>query len=204
METEMQSPSSQLSHLAAPRPSPRYPPAALPYPILLCLSRARKAAPHLAARRCDRGPMACWESRHRSRATRGCPEVFSVVCAGGNGDKIPFEIPIHRTQEQILYAARPGVIGLQPGGTACLVGAVQELGRIDVEELRITQRTYTGTRGSLCCPDRDFPIFVCWYKRGQLDLDALVTQRYILDQINDAVADLSAGRIHGRSIITYE
>jgi Zn-dependent alcohol dehydrogenase len=83
-----------------------------------------------------------------------------------------------RTQEQILYAVRPGTIGLKPGGTACLVGAVQELGRLDVEELRITQRTYTGTRGSLCRPDRDFPIFVRWYQRGQLDLDALVTQRY--------------------------
>ena len=35
------------------------------------------------------------------------------------------------------------------------------------------------------------------------DLDALVTQRYTLDQINDAVADLSGGRIHGRSIIMY-
>jgi Zn-dependent alcohol dehydrogenase len=108
-----------------------------------------------------------------------------------------------RTQEQILYAARPGGIGLKKGGTACLVGAVQELGRIDVEELRITQRTYTGTRGSLCRPDRDFPVFVRWYQRGQLDLEALVTQRYTLEQMNEAVADLSAGRIHGRSIITY-
>jgi len=61
-----------------------------------------------------------------------------------------------------------------------------------------------GTSGcSLCRPDRDFPTFIRWYKRGQLDLDALVTQRYILEQINDAVADLAGGRIHGRSIIMY-
>jgi Zn-dependent alcohol dehydrogenase len=45
---------------------------------------------------------------------------------------------------------------------------------------------------------------VRWYQRGQLALDALVTQRYTLEQINDAVADLSGGHIHGRSIITYE
>jgi hypothetical protein len=113
METEMQSPSSQLSHLAAPRPSPRYPPAALPSPILLCLSRARKAAPHLAARQGDRGPPACGESRHRSRATRGCPAVFSGVCAGGNGDKIPFEIPIHS----------PGRRHRLPGGSGSGTGA---------------------------------------------------------------------------------
>jgi Zn-dependent alcohol dehydrogenase len=83
------------------------------------------------------------------------------------------------------------------------VGAVRELGRLDVEELRITQRTYTGTRGSLCHPDRDFPLFVRWYQRGQLDLDAMVTQRYTLEQINEAVAALAGGRIHGRSIILY-
>jgi Zn-dependent alcohol dehydrogenase len=108
------------------------------------------------------------------------------------------------TQEQILYAARPGVVGLEKGGTACLVGAVQELGQIDVEELRITQRTYTGTRGSLCRPERDFPTFVRWYREGKLDLDNLVTKRYALDEINEAVDDLASGRITGRSIIVYE
>ena len=30
-----------------------------------------------------------------------------------------------------------------------------------------------------------------------------MTQRYTLEKINDAIADLSGGRIHGRSIITY-
>lgn len=108
------------------------------------------------------------------------------------------------TQEQILHAARPGVVGLKKGGTACLVGAVQELGRIDVEELRITQRTYTGTRGSLCRPERDFPTFVRWYREGKLDLNGLVTKRYALGEINEAIDDLASGRIAGRSIIEYE
>ena len=83
------------------------------------------------------------------------------------------------------------------------MGAVQELGRIDVEELRTSQRTYTGTRGSLCRPDRDFPTFVRWYREGNLDLNSLVTKRYSLDQINQAVEDLSRGKISGRSIIVY-
>jgi Zn-dependent alcohol dehydrogenase len=141
---------------------------------------------------------------HGINAAHGDPVQAIQALTDGGVDYAIDAIGAARTQEQILYAARPGTIGLKQGGTACLVGAVQELGRIDVEELRITQRTYTGTRGSLCRPDRDFPIFVRWYKRGQLDLDALVTQRYTLEQINDAVADLSGGRIHGRSIITYE
>jgi Zn-dependent alcohol dehydrogenase len=140
---------------------------------------------------------------HGVNATRGDPVEAIHEISGGGVDYAIDAIGAARTQEQILYAARPGGIGLKKGGTACLVGAVQELGRIDVEELRITQRTYTGTRGSLCRPDHDFPTFVRWYQRGQLNLDDLVTQRYTLDQINDAVADLTAGRIHGRSIIMY-
>jgi Zn-dependent alcohol dehydrogenase len=44
---------------------------------------------------------------------------------------------------------------------------------------------------------------VRWFERGQLNLDALVTQRYTLEKINDATADLASGRIHGRSIVTY-
>lgn len=140
---------------------------------------------------------------HGVNASTGDPVAAIHALTGGGVDYAIDAIGAARTQEQILYAARPGVIGLKKGGTACLVGAVQEAGRIDIEELRITQRTYTGTRGSFCRPDRDFPTFVRWYRQGQLDLDALVTQRYTLEQINDAVQDLSAGRIHGRSIIVY-
>ncbi|MCH8107922.1 MAG: dehydrogenase, partial [Chloroflexi bacterium] len=38
---------------------------------------------------------------------------------------------------------------------------------------------------------------------GNLDLNSMVTKRYTLDQINDAVEDLSGGKISGRSIIVY-
>jgi len=141
---------------------------------------------------------------HGVNATNRDPVEAIHELSGGGVHYAIDAIGAARTQEQILYAARPGGIGLKKGGTACLVGAVQEPGHIDLEELRITQRTYTGTRGSLCRPDRDFPTFVRWYQRGQLNLDDLVTQRYTLNQINDAVSDLTAGGIHGRSIIMYD
>ena len=140
---------------------------------------------------------------HGVNAAEGDPVEAIRDLTGGGVDYAIDAIGAPRTQEQILYAAKPGVIGLEKGGTACLVGAVQELGRIDVEELRTSQRTYTGTRGSLCRPDRDFPTFVRWYREGNLDLNGLVTKRYALDQINEAVEDLSAGEISGRSIIVY-
>ena len=140
---------------------------------------------------------------HGVNASEGDPvEAIRDLTAGGVDYAID-AIGAPRTQEQILYAAKPGVIGLEKGGTACLVGAVQELGRIDVEELRTSQRTYTGTRGSLCRPDRDFPTFVRWFREGNLDLNSLVTKRYALDQINEAVEDLIGGKISGRSILVY-
>jgi len=49
----------------------------------------------------------------------------------------------------------------------------------------------------------DSLLFVRWYREGKLKLNELVTRRYALDQINEAVDDLEHGRIFGRAIITY-
>jgi Zn-dependent alcohol dehydrogenase len=67
----------------------------------------------------------------------------------------------------------------------------------------VNEKKYIGSMGGSCHPDRDFPIFLDWYKKGQLDLNALVTQRFTLDQINEAVAALDAGRIQGRAILEF-
>jgi Zn-dependent alcohol dehydrogenase len=44
-------------------------------------------------------------------------------------------------------------------------------------------------------------MFLRWFKEGQLDLNALVTTRYQLDQINEATTALEHGQIAGRSIL---
>ena len=41
-----------------------------------------------------------------------------------------------------------------------------------------------------------------WFD-GQLDLDRLVTRRFKLDEINEAVAAMEAGEILGRAIIEF-
>ena len=51
--------------------------------------------------------------------------------------------------------------------------------------------------------ERDFSLFIRWYREGKLKLNDLVTHRYSLDQINTAVDDLEHGRIPGRGILTY-
>ena len=110
-------------------------------------------------------------------------------------------IGVKQTMEQILPAARPGVLGQRSGGTAVLVGVPQSNVELDARDLLIAEKKYIGSIGGSCSPERDFPMFIRWYKEGDLDLDAMVTARYELDQINEATDALTAGQISGRSII---
>jgi Zn-dependent alcohol dehydrogenase len=44
---------------------------------------------------------------------------------------------------------------------------------------------------------------VQWYREGKFPLDRLVSQRFELDQVNEACTALSNGQIAGRAIIEY-
>jgi Zn-dependent alcohol dehydrogenase len=112
-------------------------------------------------------------------------------------------IGVRKTMEQILPAARPGVLGRSSGGTAVLVGVPQTPVELDARDLLISEKKYIGSIGGSCRPDRDFPMFLRWYAEGDLDLDAMVTQRYELDQINEATTALTNGEIAGRGIMEF-
>jgi Zn-dependent alcohol dehydrogenase len=113
-------------------------------------------------------------------------------------------IGLPHTQEQILRAVRAGYSGLNKGGTALLIGITPPGAKAILDtSLFIGNRSFTRTSGGDCRPDRDFPIFIRWYREGKLKLNDLVTNRYSLEQINTAVDDLEHGRILGRGIITY-
>jgi Zn-dependent alcohol dehydrogenase len=113
-------------------------------------------------------------------------------------------IGMPETQEQILRAVRAGYSGLNRGGTALLIGLTPAGAKVALDtSLFAGSRSFTRTSGGDCCPDRDFPLFIRWYREGKLKLNELVTDRYKLDQINKAVDDLENGRILGRGILTY-
>ena len=112
-------------------------------------------------------------------------------------------IGVRQTMEQILPAVRPGVLGRSTGGTAVLVGVPQTPVELDARDLLVSEKKYIGSIGGSCRPDRDFPMFLRWYAEGDLDLDAMVTQRYKLDQINEATTALTNGEIAGRSIMEF-
>jgi Zn-dependent alcohol dehydrogenase len=123
---------------------------------------------------------------------------------GGGADYAIDAVGLPQTQEQILRAVRPGYSGLNRGGTALLIGLTPAGAKPVLDtSLFAGSRSFTRTSGGDCRPDRDFPLFLRWYRDGKLKLNELVTNRYRLDQINTAVDDLERGRILGRGILTF-
>lgn len=103
--------------------------------------------------------------------------------------------------ESTILSTREGVSGYDEGGTVVLAGFPLKKAEISPKYLIMGQRTYKGSRGGACIAKKDFPIFYEDYKKGILLLDKAVTRRYKLEQINEAVSDLSSGKILGRAII---
>lgn len=113
-------------------------------------------------------------------------------------------VGLPQTQEQILRAVKKGYPGLNRGGTALLIGLTPPGAQVRLDtSLFAGGKFYTRTSGGDCRPERDFPLFVRWYREGKMKLNDLVTNRYSLDEINRAVEELESGRILGRGIITY-
>jgi S-(hydroxymethyl)glutathione dehydrogenase/alcohol dehydrogenase len=65
-------------------------------------------------------------------------------------------------------------------------------------------KVLTGSEGGSSRPDADIPKLVRLCQAGKLTVDGLVTRRYGLDQINDAIDDLRAGSVAGRSVVWME
>ena len=107
------------------------------------------------------------------------------------------------TMEQIIPACRPGQFGVCQGGTAVLVGIPQTNLELNPLQIVTQEKHFIGSIGGSCTPERDFPTFVKWFEDGDLDLKALVTERYAIEQINEATTALEQGKISGRAILEF-
>ncbi|MBM4296405.1 MAG: zinc-binding dehydrogenase [Deltaproteobacteria bacterium] len=141
---------------------------------------------------------------HGVNAKNGDPVQAVKDLTGGGADAALDAIGLPLTQEQILRAVRPGFSGLNKGGTALLIGLTPSGAKATLDtSLFVGNRSFTRTSGGDCKPDRDFPIFLRWLREGKLKLNELITNRYKLEQINEAVDDLEHGRILGRGILMF-
>ena len=107
------------------------------------------------------------------------------------------------TMEQIVPACRRGHFGACQGGTAVLVGVPQTTVELNAGAILAEEKQFRGSIGGSCSPERDFPMFLDWHANGDLDLESLVTERYTIDEINEATTALEEGRISGRSILEF-
>ena len=112
-------------------------------------------------------------------------------------------IGIKQTMAQIVSACRSGHFGAEAGGKAVLVGVPTTLAEINAGDLLVNEKQFIGSIGGSCAPDRDFPRFLEWEDNGDLALDQMVTERFSIDQINEATDALAAGKITGRAILEF-
>ncbi|AIE85804.1 zinc-binding dehydrogenase [Fimbriimonas ginsengisoli] len=136
-------------------------------------------------------------------ATDGLTAGPGVVAAiqsmtEGRGADFVFEaVGIPSVQEQCLEAVRPGgtvvFSGISPMGSATnLPGAV----------LTRQEKTVMGSYYGTSHAPRDFPLYAEMYRHGQLDLDRLISRTYLLEEINEAYADMLGGQ-GGRGVVVF-
>lgn len=109
-------------------------------------------------------------------------------------------IGLPQTVQQVVLATRPGVPGLRRGGTTVLVGVCLHPPPLDLSNMLGGSKTVMSSQGGDVVPDVEFARYLQWYRDGSLPLDELVTRRYTLEQINEALDDLEHGRILGRAV----
>jgi Zn-dependent alcohol dehydrogenase len=105
------------------------------------------------------------------------------------------------TALQILQAVRQGGPRADnQGGTAVLLGIPVADISVDLNEILLYQRHYCGSLGATE-PDTDFPLFLDWVREGKFPLGKMVTNRYSLEQAEEARVALEEGQVLGRAII---
>lgn len=90
----------------------------------------------------------------------------------------------------------------RPRGGLCVFASHPGHGekiRLDPHAL-ISGKQIRGSWGGACEPDTDIPKFAELYRSGRLPLEKLITKRYALEDINEAIDDIERGHV-GRPII---
>lgn len=94
---------------------------------------------------------------------------------------------------------------IRRGGGTCVFASHPEQGKtisIDPYDL-ICGKQIRGSWGGSTYPDRDIPILSKLYLEGKLPLEKLITKRYRLEDINDALDDLESSKV-GRPLIEID
>lgn len=94
---------------------------------------------------------------------------------------------------------------LAPGGAMVMVGMPPSGAAVsyDPGNIAAMNQRLLGSRMGQSVPGRDIPMLLEHYRAGRLELDSLVTGRYPLERINEAIEDTKAGRAL-RNVIVFD
>ena len=83
-----------------------------------------------------------------------------------------------------------------PGGRTVTVGLPHPEARASISPLALVAqaKTVIGSYLGSALPSRDIPVFAQWWRAGRLPVEALVSARIGLDDVNHAMDELAAGR----------
>jgi S-(hydroxymethyl)glutathione dehydrogenase/alcohol dehydrogenase len=128
----------------------------------------------------------------------GATHVATPSQASTVGDSIHDGLGFDVTFEAIGRGAtiRDAYDAARRGGTTVVVGAggMEDMVEFSAFELFYFERTIKGSVYGSADVRRDFPLLLDLWRAGRLDLQALVTRHLALDDINDGIAALRAGR----------
>ena len=89
-----------------------------------------------------------------------------------------------------------------PRGRTILVGVPSKGNEAKLYTLPLHfGKILTGSHGGECIPDIDIPKYIMLYEKGKLKLDTIITHRYELNQINEAIKDMRNGNVVGKCMI---
>lgn len=100
-----------------------------------------------------------------------------------------------------------GIMALTAKGGRVVVTNIHPMAELDVTmslcDLTLMEKQVVGSLFGSCNIRRDIPKLLELYREGQLDLDAMVTRTYTLDQINQGYRDMLDGK-NIRGVLLYE
>ncbi len=94
---------------------------------------------------------------------------------------------------------------LKPGGKVVMVGMTHSgaMARYEPVNIASSGQSMIGTKMGDVVLRRDIPWLIDLYQQGRLKLDELVSRRWRLDEINEAIADTKAGKAR-RNVVVFD
>lgn len=89
-------------------------------------------------------------------------------------------------------------------GRVILVGVPSASNDIKIHSLPLHfGKVLTGSHGGEAVPEKDIPHYAKLYGNGKLKLKNLITRKYTLDEVNQAIFDMKSGELAGRCLIDF-